>query len=330
MEEQRSDEVPSSAYDAIAENLVALRAECGHPSYAEIALRVGRLREQRGVPRAEARPGRTTVYDAFRPGRRRINAELIVDIVRALGGDDDAAARWAEACRTARAETEAVSPARPPDQSTGSDEPGPGSSAPVPAQAVTWRRGLITAAVCVVLNLLLAEFVYLIQVPLFLDMVGTALAAIVLGPWWGAAVGLGTNLGMSVTQGPQAIPFAIVNIGGALMWGYGVRRFRMGEGLRRFFVLNVAVGLGCTVIAAPIVYLVFGGAVGHGADSVMARILDMSHHLLLAVVSANLLTSLADKLLSGLLALVAIESLPVTLASGRDHVHLVPVEDDAV
>lgn len=56
----------------------------------------------------------------------------------------------------------------------------------------------------------------------FIDMTGTALTAFVLGPWWAAAVGVTTT---TINGGffENYFPFAVVNIAGALVWGYGAR-----------------------------------------------------------------------------------------------------------
>lgn len=71
--------------DEVAAALRHLRAEAGDPSFAEIASRIARLRTERsGSPWAQ-RPGKVTVYDAFRDGRRRIDPELMADIATALG-----------------------------------------------------------------------------------------------------------------------------------------------------------------------------------------------------------------------------------------------------
>ncbi|MGY0236297.1 ATP-binding protein [Longispora urticae] len=90
---------PAATLDALAAGLLALRAWAGNPSYAELVRRIGRLRTGRGLPPGERSPGRVTVYDCFRPGRRRIDVELVVDIVRALTADEQAAGRWRDACR---------------------------------------------------------------------------------------------------------------------------------------------------------------------------------------------------------------------------------------
>ncbi|WP_264029197.1 tetratricopeptide repeat protein [Cellulosimicrobium sp. SH8] len=91
--------VGAGSVDELAARLRALRAWAGDPSYTEIARRVGALRTARGVPVAEARPGRVTVYDVFRAGRTRLDVGLLADVAQVLG--DARPAGWRAAYRTA-------------------------------------------------------------------------------------------------------------------------------------------------------------------------------------------------------------------------------------
>lgn len=84
-------------WDDLTAELRALRARAGSPSYAELTRRVGAVRAARGVPERERRPGRVTVYDAFRDGRTRLDVELLADLVRALGGSAADARAWRDA-----------------------------------------------------------------------------------------------------------------------------------------------------------------------------------------------------------------------------------------
>lgn len=72
--------------------LVELRAWAGMPSYRVLAKRVGPL----------MRPARvvslSTVVDAFKTGRSRLDLDLVVGIVRALGADESAVGLWRTAC----------------------------------------------------------------------------------------------------------------------------------------------------------------------------------------------------------------------------------------
>jgi energy-coupling factor transport system substrate-specific component len=306
-----------TAFDRIAEDLQVRRTDAGSPSYAEIALRIARIREQRGGPDATARPARTTVYDAFRTGRRRLDTALVLDIVRALGADEEEVAGWADRCRTARlAEAfppRAEDPAAAPSSTPPPPPPPPASTPPAPGTPpppVTAKAGLLVALGCIAVNMVGRVLVVVIpEIPLYVDMVGTAVAAVILGPWWGAGVGLSTNLLGTIVSGPESIPFAIVNVAGALVWGYGVRRWRMGRTLPRFFALNCLVAIVCTSLAVPII-VARGGETGNGADDVIDAIQETVESLWLAVASANILTSLADKTISGFVALLAVDVLP--------------------
>lgn len=69
-----------------------LRAWAGMPSYRALAKRAGQLvRPARSLPP-------TTVVNAFSPGRRRLDIDLVVALVRALGVEEPEVDRWRRAC----------------------------------------------------------------------------------------------------------------------------------------------------------------------------------------------------------------------------------------
>ncbi len=155
-----------------------------------------------------------------------------------------------------------------------------------------------------------------LKLPIFLDMIGTCVAAIVLGPWWGALVGVITNVGGSLINGPIGIPFALANVAGALVWGYGVRSWGMGRNNVTFFILNIIVSLAVTAAAAPIVIFVFGGATGHSSDALTAAFAQAGQDLITSVFASNIIVSLADKIIAGYVALAIINALPSNLVMG--------------
>jgi energy-coupling factor transport system substrate-specific component len=151
-----------------------------------------------------------------------------------------------------------------------------------------------------------------LNLPTFLDMIGTAVVAIVLGPWWGALVGAITNVVSSFISGPISLPFAACNVIGALVWGYAHRWGWTGKQWS-FFLVNVAVAFFVSLTAVPIYVFIFGGATGHFSDMMTAAFLSMGQNLLVSVFSSNILVSLADKIISGYVALAIIEALPANL-----------------
>lgn len=155
-----------------------------------------------------------------------------------------------------------------------------------------------------------------LRLPTFLDMIGTAVAAIVLGPWWGALAGVLTNIGGSFINGPVELPFALANVTGALVWGYGVRSLGMGSSVVKFVLLNIVVALAVTAVAVPIVVFVFGGATGHPSDALTAAFAQAGQDLFRAVFASSVIVSLADKIIAGFVALSIIAALPPDLTAG--------------
>ncbi|WOF24535.1 hypothetical protein N8K70_07705 [Microbacterium betulae] len=91
----RAADGPPLALSEIADRLRARRLRARQPSYAEIARRIQALRTERGSPGSVAAVSRSTVYDCFRDDRKRFDMELVLDVVRALGADDDEVELWA-------------------------------------------------------------------------------------------------------------------------------------------------------------------------------------------------------------------------------------------
>lgn len=102
--QQRGPDAPpvpvgAASIDDLTGVLRELRAWAGNPSYAALAQRVARVRLARGMPRSEAVPGKVTVYDCFREGRRRLDMGLVLDLVTALGAGAEDRVRWRQALR---------------------------------------------------------------------------------------------------------------------------------------------------------------------------------------------------------------------------------------
>lgn len=305
-------------YDDLVTHLQTLRAEAGLPSFGDIATRVSRVRRERGASPDRARVGRTTVYDAFRMGRQRIDADLVGDIARALGADEELAVELTAHALRARAGV-TVAPAVPvhvPEPPAPAAEPKP---EPEPASVAGGRARPSNRAVAailttgLVLNLSGWAVTELLDLPVYLDMLGTAFAAIALGPWWGVLVGVATNVAGTAVSGPESLLFAPVNAAGALVWGYGVRRWRMGRSIPHFFGLSLLVATVCTAVAVPIIAGPLGGFSESGVDQITSSVLAITHSLWLSVTVSNLISSVTDKLIAGFVALTLVEVLPPSM-----------------
>lgn len=294
--------------DRIVADLIELRTNAGVVPYAEIARRIGRRRERAGNDGPSHAPARSTIYDAFRSGRSRLDAELVGDIVIALGEDEQSARTWKIRCYSVQAANERR--ARPTSER---EAPAPEAVAiaeRIPDDAT--RRILPVLGImiaCIIIDGVGHALVGTLHLALYLDMIGTAVSAIVLGPWYGVAVAiLGTATG-TLIHGTMALPFALVNVAGALVWGYGVRKRGAPFSFASFFTLNVRVALVCTLVAVPILLVGYHGGTGHEADRLTQTFAATGRSLVPSVLLSNVTTSLLDKLVTGFIALTLIHRL---------------------
>jgi energy-coupling factor transport system substrate-specific component len=334
VDETRSTDGGDQRWTPLASELRRLRSDAGDPSFQTIAARVRDARLAAGESPAGARVARSTVYDCFRDGRTRMSLPLVREIALALGVPEDGVDDWVAAARapTGPAVEAPERPEEPPapvepsgEGETPSDPSppagaGPLTSAEEPAEepaespgAPGRTVGLAVLAGCVALNLAGLWFVAATDVPFFLDMAGTAVAAIALGPWRGVLVAVLTSVIGLGTTAPEELGFVVVNVAGALLWGYGVRSWGLGRTLPRFLTLNLGVGAVCTALAVPVLLLVAGTEPRGPQDQLTVTFAATLGTYVGGLVVANLVASLVDKLVAGFVALVAVSALPVSL-----------------
>lgn len=220
---------------------------------------------------------------------------LLRDIVLALGGSGEEAEQWVQRTRHAR------KPARGP-------EVVPTGRAPRPvSDALSVRRLPVLPLVLLLFGLMVVNHAghwFLaapLDLPVYLDMVGTAVASIALGPWYGVAVAVATGLTGPIFEA-GIMAFTLVNVTGALVWGYGVRRFRFGHDILGFFVLSLLAATACSLVATPILVAIRGGAYG-AIGRISESLQEAGMPFIAATFTSNLSTSILDKLLTGFIAL---------------------------
>ncbi|GAA1919952.1 hypothetical protein GCM10009815_13220 [Nocardioides marmoribigeumensis] len=294
------------------QELQRLRRSAGEPSYAELARSVTELRLARGLDEHSARVARTTVYDAFRVGRSRVNLDLVRDLATVMRAPEGAVEGWLEA-GAVEEERSAPPPTEAPEAADPEEAPATLVDVPGPSRGVA--VALVVAAV--VANVLGRFLVDGLHLPIYLDMVGTAFVAVGFGPWTGAGVGVASNALGVLSSGSASLPFGVVNAAGALVWGYGVRR-GMGRTLPRFLSLNLLVAVTCTLLTLPILGVLYSGSTGHGEDTLVANLEAAGQGFAISLAAGNLLASLADKTISGFLALVALSCFPWARRRGLD------------
>lgn len=110
----RPDPGQARCLDDAIERLRLLKVWAGDPSYRAIKDRVNGARTAAGRPANEL-THKATVASCFRPGRRRLDTDLVLAVVEALEPDAGYVERWRQALRVIGAEIEAASQVRVQD-----------------------------------------------------------------------------------------------------------------------------------------------------------------------------------------------------------------------
>ncbi|TWP53334.1 tetratricopeptide repeat protein [Lentzea tibetensis] len=101
--------------DELIEGLRLLKVWAGSPSYDTIKDRINTAWRTAGRPAGEL-ARKTTVVDCFRPGRRRLNTDLVVAVVAALRPDAGYVAQWRQALCAVVGEIQAAAQVRVQDR----------------------------------------------------------------------------------------------------------------------------------------------------------------------------------------------------------------------
>ena len=109
----------AATLDGLVERLRMLKVWAGDPSYEWIKDRVNATWTAAGRPAGEL-AGKTTIVDCFRPGRQRLNTDLVVAVVQVLHPDVGYVTQWRQALQVVGGHTRAAAQVRvqdtlPPD-----------------------------------------------------------------------------------------------------------------------------------------------------------------------------------------------------------------------
>ena len=171
---------------------------------------------------------------------------------------------------------------------------------------------LVFLAFCVALNVGIGAIVGLLKLPLYLDSIGTFIAAGIGGWFYGSIVGLLAVLISAIVISPTAPAYAGTAIIIALCVSILVR-YGFLKSLTMTIVGGLIVGIISAIVSAPVTTFLFGGVSLAGADAVTAFFRAMGHNLLESVIFGGLATDPVDKLATSLITLSLLKVLPKRL-----------------
>lgn len=171
-------------------------------------------------------------------------------------------------------------------------------------------KSLVLIPIAVGINLIGGTLCSTLKLPLFLDMIGTIVIAVLSGPWVAALCGLLTNLFLALVANPVYLPYALVSVLCGLVTGYLIKAglFRNKFGV---VVTWLAVTLTNTISASLITIFVYGGATGVNSTSlVTAALLATTKKIMFSVFSSSMVENLIDKAIVFVIAYLIIQRIP--------------------
>ena len=169
-------------------------------------------------------------------------------------------------------------------------------------------------AFCAALNVGIAFLVQLLKLPIYLDSVGTVLAAVLIGPISGAVAGVLALLIITITTAPTAIAYSCTAVVIAVCSSF-FTRFKFLANIWASIFGGFLLGVISALVSAPVTVYVFHGATLFGADMFTVLFKATGRPLLESAILGGLATDPVDKVATSLLCFFLIKALPARLTS---------------
>lgn len=171
-------------------------------------------------------------------------------------------------------------------------------------------RQLALMGMLVALNVAVGGIVHVIKLPIFLDSIGTILAAVILGLGGGVVVGVLSFLVAAVLINPVYIWFIGTQAAIAIAVYLLASRLATFKSVPRVVVMGIVLGVVAGIVSAPIIILVFGGVAGSGRDMITAGLISTGQQIYKAVILSGAASEPVDKVLQVLAAFFVLRALP--------------------
>jgi len=159
--------------------------------------------------------------------------------------------------------------------------------------------------VCILINYVGKLTAQHLQLPLWLDSVGTAMAAYVLGPVCGSIVGATVNIIYGFGNSVSYI-YALTSVAEAVIIGLAAQK-KVFENLFRTITVSVIVAIVSVAVSVPLNVVFYGGKTSNiWGEGVMALLMEWNMPGPLAIVAGEFYIDFIDKLLTVMILFAAI------------------------
>ena len=164
------------------------------------------------------------------------------------------------------------------------------------------------------LNVSIGYLVSILKLPLYLDSIGTILISVLCGWKFGVVAGLSALVIFSLTAVPTVIAYAgsaiVIAIGSAALARVGFLK-----SVKATILGGLIIGLAATAASVPVTTFLYGGVSLAGSDAITTVFKATGMPVWKSVLFGSLITDPIDKIITSLICLTLIRSLPSHILS---------------
>lgn len=172
------------------------------------------------------------------------------------------------------------------------------------------NRQIALMGMLIAFNVALGGLVHVLKLPIFLDSIGTVLAAVLLGPRSAILVGIFSFLVAAAIINPVYVWFIGTQAVIGLVVYMAAKYLAIFRSLARLVPAGIVLGVITGIVSAPVIVYVFGGVAGSGRDLITAALVGTGQQIWKAVFLSGAASEPIDKLLQLLAAFFVLKSLP--------------------
>lgn len=142
-----------------------------------------------------------------------------------------------------------------------------------------------------------------LQIPLFLDTIGTLVSTVLFGLLPGVVTGIGTHIFLEILNGPTGayLPWMACSIASAIILWWLIRRHQF-DTFVHALLAALWIALANALIGAVVAALLFSGNTGHAVDFVASALYTLGQNVFSAAFLARLPVNLVDKTIAVIVA----------------------------
>lgn len=176
-------------------------------------------------------------------------------------------------------------------------------------------RNIVLIPLAIAINMSIGQLVGLVKLPIFLDSIGTVMAALLAGPLIGALTGLMTNLIWGLVSSPVAASFAPVALVIGLATGL-CAKYGLFKSWWKVIISGIIIALAASITAIPIRLYLFGGVTGSGADFITAYLMALGKDMTGSVIVTVITSNVPDKIVTAFLGWFLLKGLSKRFLGG--------------